>query len=115
MPSMTIQTSYARPFTSKDRASYQINVLPPYYIDDGEPRTKNVDDSETPYVPPKNIFIIQEMGKEHVIEEEYMSNEIDNGVDDDNYDEMPSVIRFNEEYALIKDFTFKGLEWSFLH
>lgn len=36
------------------------------------------------------------MGKENVIEEDYMTNELDSGADDDNYDDRPSVIRFNE-------------------
>ncbi|CAI8616827.1 unnamed protein product [Vicia faba] len=48
------------------------------------------------------------MGKAHVIEEDYMNDELDSRDDDDNCDERPYVVRFSEEDALIKDFIFKG-------
>ncbi|CAK8567817.1 unnamed protein product [Lathyrus sativus] len=47
------------------------------------------------------------MGKEHVIEDAYMIDELSSGDDDDNFDEMPCVIRFNVEDYLSKDFVFK--------
>ncbi|KAI5385024.1 hypothetical protein KIW84_071860 [Lathyrus oleraceus] len=55
------------------------------------------------------------MSMEHVIKEDYMTDELDSGEDDDSSYGMPSVIRFNEEYALSKDFTFKvGMDFSSL-
>lgn len=47
------------------------------------------------------------MGKEHVIKDSYMTDELDSGDDDERCDERPCVIRFNEEDSLSKDFTFK--------
>lgn len=77
---------------------------------DGEPR-----DGENPSEPPNNIFITQEMGKEHVSEEEYMTDELDSGANDDSCDDRPSVIRFKEDDALSKHFNFKvGMEFSSL-
>ncbi|XP_058784220.1 uncharacterized protein LOC131658989 [Vicia villosa] len=55
----------------------------------------------------KQMFIIDEIGKQHVIEDDYMIDELDNGVDDDNCDERPFVIRFNEKDKLSKDYVFK--------
>ncbi|CAK8575801.1 unnamed protein product [Lathyrus sativus] len=55
------------------------------------------------------------MGKEHVIEDAYMTDELDSGSDDDSRDERPYVIRFNQEEYLSKDFVFKvGMEFSSL-
>ncbi|CAK8577505.1 unnamed protein product [Lathyrus sativus] len=55
------------------------------------------------------------MCKEHVIEDDYMTDELDSGTDDDSCDDRPSVIRFNEEDSISKDFTFKvGMEFSSL-
>ncbi|XP_058756260.1 uncharacterized protein LOC131629496 [Vicia villosa] len=60
-------------------------------------------------------FITSGMDKEHVIEEEYMTDELDSGADD-SCDERPPVIRFNEEDAITKDFKFKlGMEFSSLN
>ncbi|KAI5429474.1 hypothetical protein KIW84_034169 [Lathyrus oleraceus] len=55
------------------------------------------------------------MDKEHVIEEYYMTYELGSGVDEDSCDDMPALIRFNEEENLTKDFTFKvGMKFSSL-
>lgn len=51
---------------------------------DGEHRTEHVANNETPSEPVKKIFIIEEMGKEHVIEDSYMIDELDSGGDDDS-------------------------------
>ncbi|XP_058752080.1 uncharacterized protein LOC131625205 [Vicia villosa] len=71
------------------------------------PVTNNVVPNETD----NNIFITDEMGKAHVIEEEYMTDELDSGADDDSGDDRPCVIRFNAEESFTKDFVFKvGME-----
>ncbi|CAI8610067.1 unnamed protein product [Vicia faba] len=49
-------------------------------------------------------FATSGMEKEHVIEENYMINELDNGADEDNCDDKPILIRFNEEEPMIKEF-----------
>lgn len=36
-----------------------------------------------------------------------MANKLESGEDDDICDDMNTIIRFKEEYALSKDFTFK--------
>ncbi|CAK8570035.1 unnamed protein product [Lathyrus sativus] len=55
------------------------------------------------------------MGKEHVIEDAYMTDELDSCGDDDSCDERPCVIRFNQEESLSKNFVFKvGIEFSSL-
>lgn len=47
--------------------------------------------------PPNLSFAIEEMEKEHVIEEEdYMIDEHDSGEDEDSCENKPVVIRFNE-------------------
>lgn len=62
-----------------------------------------------------NVFITEDMGREHVIEEDYITNVLDNGTSDDTCDDWPNVIRFNEEDDLSKDFTFKvEMEFSSL-
>ncbi|KAI5384574.1 hypothetical protein KIW84_071541 [Lathyrus oleraceus] len=77
---------------------------------DGELR-----DCENPSELMNNIFITQEAGKEHVNEEEYMTDELDSGAGDDSCDDRPSVIRFKEDGVLSKHFTFKvGMEFSSL-
>ncbi|KAI5446061.1 hypothetical protein KIW84_014053 [Lathyrus oleraceus] len=77
---------------------------------DGEPR-----DGENPSKPTNNIFITQEMGKVHVIEEEHMTEEPDSWEDDDSCDDRPSVIRFKEDDSLSKHCTLKvGMEFSSL-
>lgn len=82
----------------------------------GEPIIEHVTNNEAPSEPNKKMFITEEMGKEHVIEDSYMTDELDNGGDDDNCDERPYVIRFNVEDSLSKDFSFKvGMEFSSLH
>lgn len=44
-----------------------------------------------------------------------MTNELDSGADDDRCDDMSSVIRFKEDDALSKHFTFKvGMEFVHL-
>ncbi|XP_058762568.1 uncharacterized protein LOC131635949 [Vicia villosa] len=75
------------------------------------PVTNNVVPNETD----NNIFITDEMGKAHVIEEEYMTDELDSGADDDSGDDRPCVIRFNAEESFTKDFVFKvGMEFRSL-
>lgn len=54
------------------------------------------------------------MGNERVIEEKCLTNELDIGVDNDNCEDMPNVIRFNEDDAMTKDFNFNiGMEKNF--
>ena len=54
-----------------------------------------------------------EMEMEHVIEDDYIINELDSGADDDSDDGRPSVIRFNEHEN--QEFKFKvGMEFSSL-
>lgn len=55
------------------------------------------------------------MGREHIIEEDYIVDELGSGADEDSNDDMLAMIMFNKEEVLIKDFTFKdGLEFSSL-
>ncbi|CAL5202057.1 unnamed protein product [Lathyrus oleraceus] len=55
------------------------------------------------------------MGKEHVTEYPYMTDELDSRGDDDSCDERTCVIRSNEEDTLSKDFDFKvEMEFSSL-
>lgn len=52
---------------------------------------------------------------EHIIEEEYMTDELDSGAEDDSCDDRPNVVRFNEEDEITKEFIFKvGMELSSL-
>ncbi|CAI8617710.1 unnamed protein product [Vicia faba] len=74
---------------------------------DGEPIIETVANSDVPSEPVKTMFIIEEMGKTHVIEDVYMTDELDSDDDDDNCDERSRVIRFKAKYALSKDFVFK--------
>ncbi|KAI5418899.1 hypothetical protein KIW84_043210 [Lathyrus oleraceus] len=67
---------------------------------DGEPRTETLANSEAPSEPIKKMIITKEIGKEYVIEDSYMTDELDGGVDDDSCDERPCVTTFNEEDAL---------------
>lgn len=65
--------------------------------------------------PPNNTLITNEMSKEHVIEEEYMTDELDIGENVDSCGDIPSIIKFKEDKALGKDFTFKvGMGFSSL-
>ncbi|XP_058784016.1 uncharacterized protein LOC131658774 [Vicia villosa] len=74
-----------------------------------------VTNNDVPNEPDNNMFITEEMGKAHVIEEEYMTDELDNGADDESGDDRPCVIRFNAEDAFSKDFVFKvGMEFCSL-
>lgn len=57
-------------------------------------------DGENPSESPNTKFIIQDMGREHVIKEEYITDELDSEADDDRCDYRPSVIRFKEEDVL---------------
>lgn len=55
------------------------------------------------------------MGKEHTMEEYYMTDELDSGADGDKCEDMLVVIKFNEEEAIRKDFIFKvGMRFSSL-
>ncbi|CAI8616634.1 unnamed protein product [Vicia faba] len=47
-----------------------------------------------------------EMDREHVIDDGYITNELDSGADDDS-DDRPSVTRFNEDENLRKEFKIK--------
>ncbi|CAI8610500.1 unnamed protein product [Vicia faba] len=60
-------------------------------------------------------FLTPEMEKEYVIEENYMTGELDSGADEDNCDDTLVLIRFNEEEPMTKEFTFKvGMKFSSL-
>lgn len=76
-------------------------------MDGGQPRSTHVGNSDSKTEPPNKSFITQEMGREHIIEEDYMDDKLDSGEYDESCDDRPSVIIFNEEDALSKDFTFK--------
>ncbi|CAK8539018.1 unnamed protein product [Lathyrus sativus] len=55
------------------------------------------------------------MDREHVIEDYYMTDELDNGTDENSCNGRPIVIRFNGEETLRRGFTFKvGMEFSSL-
>ncbi|KAI5435427.1 hypothetical protein KIW84_022019 [Lathyrus oleraceus] len=55
------------------------------------------------------------MEKEHVIEENYMTDELDIGADEDSCKDMSVLIMFNEEEPMTKDFIFKDeMEFSSL-
>ncbi|XP_058739575.1 uncharacterized protein LOC131611665 [Vicia villosa] len=63
----------------------------------------------------KKGLISDEMDREHVIDDGYMTDDIDSGADDDSADERPPVIRFNEGEKLRKEFQFKvGMEFASL-
>ncbi|XP_058724923.1 uncharacterized protein LOC131596316 [Vicia villosa] len=80
--------------------------------DDGQ--AEGTDDGQASEKP-DNIFITDEMGKEHVIDEEYLTDELDSGADDDSCDDRPTTIRFKEDDGLSKNFKFKvGMEFSSL-
>ncbi|KAI5396006.1 hypothetical protein KIW84_062270 [Lathyrus oleraceus] len=56
-----------------------------------------------------------EMDMEHVMDVDYMTDELDSGADDDSCVDGHAVIRFNEEETLRKHFIFKmGMEFSSL-
>lgn len=81
----------------------------------GQPRATLVINGDVRSGPPNKYFITQEMDRKYIIEEDYMTDELDSVVDDELCDDMPSVIRFNEEYAFSKDLTFKfGMKFSSL-
>ena len=44
---------------------------------------------------------------EHVIEDDYMTDELDSETYEDSCGDKPILIRFNEQETLGKDFTFK--------
>ncbi|XP_058742768.1 uncharacterized protein LOC131615642 [Vicia villosa] len=48
-----------------------------------------------------------EMEREHLIDDEYLTDELDSGADDDSDDGRPSVIRFRDDEKLRKEFKFK--------
>ncbi|KAI5430024.1 hypothetical protein KIW84_034559 [Lathyrus oleraceus] len=47
-------------------------------------------DGENPSESSNTKFIIQDMGREHVIKEEYINDELDSEADDDSCDDRPS-------------------------
>ncbi|CAI8617880.1 unnamed protein product [Vicia faba] len=60
-------------------------------------------------------MIATEMDMEYVIDDDCITSELDSGVYDDSDDGRPSVIRFNEDENLRKEFKFKvGMEFSSL-
>ncbi|KAI5438765.1 hypothetical protein KIW84_024477 [Lathyrus oleraceus] len=83
-------------------------------VDKGEPRRVSIDGAGTSEKT-NRVFTTIYMDRENVIEDAYMTNELDNGESEDSSDAMPIVIRFNEEETLRNDFTFKvGMEFSSL-
>lgn len=78
-------------------------------VDEDQPRGTSLINGDAKSEPLKESFITQDIGREHIIEEDYMTDELDSGEDDDICDERPSVTRFNEKYALSKDFIFKAI------
>ncbi|KAI5393738.1 hypothetical protein KIW84_060739 [Lathyrus oleraceus] len=75
---------------------------------------ESVDDADTGQRK-KKVFTTVEMDKEHVIEDDYMTNELDSMTNEDSFDDKPAVIRFNKEEKLRKDFIFKvGMKFSSL-
>lgn len=48
-------------------------------FDEGDPKRENIYGVATSE-PPNHSFIIEEMGKEHILEEDYMTDELDNGI-----------------------------------
>ncbi|KAI5393211.1 hypothetical protein KIW84_060364 [Lathyrus oleraceus] len=84
-------------------------------LDDGQPTNILVVDGAGSSEAVNHSFIKLEIDKEHVIEEKYMTDDLDSGVEDINIDDRPNVARFNEEYKITKDFKFKvGMEFSSL-
>lgn len=53
------------------------------------------------------MFTTTKMDREHVIEDDYMTDELDSGVDGYSCDDRSTMIMFNEEETLRKGFTFK--------
>ncbi|XP_058783323.1 uncharacterized protein LOC131658000 [Vicia villosa] len=72
---------------------------------DAEPTKQNVPCGSSRQC--EKVFVTEELGKQHVIEDEYMTDELDSGAEDDSSDERPCVIRFNEEDKLSKEYVFK--------
>ncbi|CAK8578295.1 unnamed protein product [Lathyrus sativus] len=55
------------------------------------------------------------MDKEHVNKKECMTDELDSDAKDDNGDDRPNVVRFNEEDEITKEYKLKvGMEFSSL-
>ncbi|XP_058746137.1 uncharacterized protein LOC131619011 [Vicia villosa] len=80
---------------------------------DAEPTKQNVPCGSSRQCA--KVFVTEELGKQHVIEDEYMTDELDSGAEDDSSDERPCVIRFNEEDKLGKEYVFKvGMEFRSL-
>lgn len=53
------------------------------------------------------LYLFVEMEKEHVIEENCMTDELDSGANEDSCDDKLILIRFNEEEPVTKDFTLR--------
>ncbi|KAI5447994.1 hypothetical protein KIW84_015434 [Lathyrus oleraceus] len=58
------------------------------------------------------LYLFVEMEKEHVIEENCMTDELDSGENEDSCDDKLVLIKFNEEEPMTKDFTLR-LKWRF--
>lgn len=83
-------------------------------MDNGESRREPVDGADTSQGK-MEVFTTGEMDMEHVREDNYMTDELDSGTYEDNWDDRLAMIRFNEEEKLRKDFIFKvGMEFSYL-
>lgn len=83
-------------------------------VDNGGSRRDPVDDTDTSQRK-KKVFTTVEMDKEHVIKDDYMTDELDSMTKEDSFDDKPAVIRFDKEEKLRKDFIFKvGMKFSSL-
>ncbi|XP_058734254.1 uncharacterized protein LOC131605982 [Vicia villosa] len=77
-----------------------------------EIRSPPVTNNDVPNEPDNNIFITEEMAKAHVIEEEYMTYELDSGANDESGDDRPCVIRQFKD-AILKHNVLNGREVKF--
>lgn len=85
-----------------------------FRLDESDKRRKDAD-GVTTNEPPNLSFAIEEMEKEHAIEEDYMTDVLDSGTYEDSCKDKHVVIRYNEEEEMTKDFTFKfGMKFSSL-
>ncbi|XP_058744588.1 uncharacterized protein LOC131617289 [Vicia villosa] len=56
-----------------------------------------------------------EMEREHIIDDDYLTDELDSGADDDSDGGRPSMVKFRDDEKLRKEFKFKvGMEFSSL-
>lgn len=81
---------------------------------DGQPTTIHAADGAGSSEAMKQSFITPDMDKEHVIEDEFMTDKLDSDVKDNNSDDSLNVVRFNKEDEITKDFKFK-VEMNFFN